>query len=153
MQSCKLQCCHIKSIKPRVRFLFFSNQIRYYFFQMISILEFLMSPLCDSYKSIQLHAIPSQRHEILEILKAKAFTKTRANFLLPQYNHSAKKIRVASGPRVKLASCKMALTPTPPSPPPPRHTPRWLARRGSTTGFHSLWHTIELAISTRLCLL
>ena len=28
-----------------------------------------------------------------------------------------------------------------------------LARRGSTTGFHLLWHTVELAMSTRLCLL
>ena len=28
-----------------------------------------------------------------------------------------------------------------------------LARRGSTIGFHLLWHTIELAMSTRLCLL
>ena len=25
--------------------------------------------------------------------------------------------------------------------------------RGSTTGFHLLWHTVELAMSTRLCLL
>ena len=32
-------------------------------------------------------------------------------------------LRVASGPRVKLASCKSALTPSPPPPPPP---PRWL---------------------------
>ena len=29
----------------------------------------------------------------------------------------------------------------------------WLARRGSTIGFHLLWHTVELAMSTRLCLL
>ena len=29
----------------------------------------------------------------------------------------------------------------------------WLARRGSTIGFHFLWHTVELAMSTRLCLL
>ena len=28
-----------------------------------------------------------------------------------------------------------------------------LARRGSTVGFHLLWHTVELAMSTRLCLL
>ena len=28
-----------------------------------------------------------------------------------------------------------------------------LARRGSTIGFHLLWHTVELAMSTRLCLL
>ena len=28
-----------------------------------------------------------------------------------------------------------------------------LARRGSTIGFHLLWHTVELATSTRLCLL
>ena len=28
-----------------------------------------------------------------------------------------------------------------------------LARRGSTIGFHLLWHTVELAVSTRLCLL
>ena len=28
-----------------------------------------------------------------------------------------------------------------------------LARRGSTMGFHLLWHTIELAMSTCLCLL
>ena len=28
-----------------------------------------------------------------------------------------------------------------------------LARCGSTIGFHLLWHTIELAMSTRLCLL
>ena len=28
-------------------------------------------------------------------------------------------LRVASGPRVKLASCKSALTPSPPPPPPP----------------------------------
>ena len=28
-------------------------------------------------------------------------------------------LRVASGPRVKLASCKSALTPPPPPPPPP----------------------------------
>ena len=28
-----------------------------------------------------------------------------------------------------------------------------LARHGSTTGFHLLWHTVELAMSTRLCLL
>ena len=27
------------------------------------------------------------------------------------------------------------------------------ARRGSTIGFHLLWHTVELAMSTRLCLL
>ena len=27
-----------------------------------------------------------------------------------------------------------------------------LARRGSTIGFHLLWHTVELAMSTRLCL-
>ena len=26
-----------------------------------------------------------------------------------------------------------------------------LARRGSTIGFHLLWHTVELAMSTRLC--
>ena len=26
-------------------------------------------------------------------------------------------------------------------------------RRGSTIGFHLLWHTVELAMSTRLCLL
>ena len=38
-------------------------------------------------------------------------------------------LRVASGPRVKLASC------------------------GSTIGFQLLWHTVELAMSTRLCLL
>ena len=28
-----------------------------------------------------------------------------------------------------------------------------LARRGSTIRFHLLWHTVELAMSTRLCLL
>ena len=28
-----------------------------------------------------------------------------------------------------------------------------LARRGSTIGFHLLWHTVKLAMSTRLCLL
>ena len=28
-----------------------------------------------------------------------------------------------------------------------------LAPRGSTIGFHLLWHTVELAMSTRLCLL
>ena len=28
-----------------------------------------------------------------------------------------------------------------------------LARRGSTIGFHLLWHTVELAMNTRLCLL
>ena len=28
----------------------------------------------------------------------------------------------------------------------------WLARRGSTFGFHLLRHTVELAMSTRLCL-
>ena len=28
-----------------------------------------------------------------------------------------------------------------------------LARRGSTIGFHLLWHTVELAMSIRLCLL
>ena len=28
-----------------------------------------------------------------------------------------------------------------------------LTRRGSTIGFHLLWHTVELAMSTRLCLL
>ena len=28
-------------------------------------------------------------------------------------------LRVASGPRVKLASCKSALNPSPPPPPPP----------------------------------
>ena len=28
-----------------------------------------------------------------------------------------------------------------------------LARRGSTIGFHLLWHTVELAMSTRLCLI
>ena len=28
-----------------------------------------------------------------------------------------------------------------------------LARRGSTIGFHLLWHTVELVMSTRLCLL
>ena len=28
-----------------------------------------------------------------------------------------------------------------------------LARRGSTIGFHLLWHKVELAMSTRLCLL
>ena len=28
-----------------------------------------------------------------------------------------------------------------------------LARRGSTIGFHLLWHTVELAMSTHLCLL
>ena len=28
-----------------------------------------------------------------------------------------------------------------------------LARRGSAIGFHLLWHTVELAMSTRLCLL
>ena len=28
-----------------------------------------------------------------------------------------------------------------------------LARRGSTIGFHLLWHTVEWAMSTRLCLL
>ena len=27
------------------------------------------------------------------------------------------------------------------------------ARRGLTIGFLSLWHTVELAMSTRLCLL
>ena len=27
------------------------------------------------------------------------------------------------------------------------------ARRGSTIDFHLLWHTVELAMSTRLCLL
>ena len=27
------------------------------------------------------------------------------------------------------------------------------ARRGSTIGFHLLWHTVELAMCTRLCLL
>ena len=27
-----------------------------------------------------------------------------------------------------------------------------LVRRGSTIGFHLLWHTVELAMSTRLCL-
>ena len=27
-----------------------------------------------------------------------------------------------------------------------------LARRGSAIGFHLLWHTVELAMSTRLCL-
>ena len=26
------------------------------------------------------------------------------------------------------------------------------ARRGSTIGFHLLWHTVELAMNTRLCL-
>ena len=29
----------------------------------------------------------------------------------------------------------------------------FLARHGSTIGFHLLWHTVELAMSTRLCLL
>ena len=29
----------------------------------------------------------------------------------------------------------------------------FLARRGSTIGFHLLWHTVELVMSTRLCLL
>ena len=28
-----------------------------------------------------------------------------------------------------------------------------LVRRGSAIGFHLLWHTVELAMSTRLCLL
>ena len=28
-----------------------------------------------------------------------------------------------------------------------------LARRGSLIGFHLLWHTVELAVSARLCLL
>ena len=28
-----------------------------------------------------------------------------------------------------------------------------LARHGSTIGFHLLWHTVEIAMSTRLCLL
>ena len=28
-----------------------------------------------------------------------------------------------------------------------------LARRGSTICFHLLWHKVELAVSTRLCLL
>ena len=28
-----------------------------------------------------------------------------------------------------------------------------LARRGSTIGFHLLWHAVELALSARLCLL
>ena len=28
-----------------------------------------------------------------------------------------------------------------------------LARRSSTIGFHLLWHTVELAMSTRVCLL
>ena len=33
-------------------------------------------------------------------------------------------LRVASGPKMKLASCKSALTPPPPPPPPPRaHRP------------------------------
>ena len=27
------------------------------------------------------------------------------------------------------------------------------ARRGSTIGFHLLWHTVELAMTARLCLL
>ena len=27
-----------------------------------------------------------------------------------------------------------------------------LAHRGSTIGFHILWHTVELAMGTRLCL-
>ena len=31
--------------------------------------------------------------------------------------------------------------------------PFFLARQGSTVGFHLLWHTVELAMSTRLCLL
>ena len=30
---------------------------------------------------------------------------------------------------------------------------RLLASRGSTIGFHLLWHIVELAMSTRLCLL
>ena len=51
-------------------------------------------------------------------------------------------LRVVSGPRVKLAGRKSA----------------WryifgLARRGSTFGFHLLWHTVELAMCTRHCLL
>ena len=29
----------------------------------------------------------------------------------------------------------------------------YIKLRGSTTGFHLLWHTVELAMSTRLCLL
>ena len=29
----------------------------------------------------------------------------------------------------------------------------FLVFRGSTIGFHLLWHTVELAMSTRLCLL
>ena len=29
----------------------------------------------------------------------------------------------------------------------------FFARRGSTIGFHLLWHTVVLAMSTRLCLL
>ena len=29
----------------------------------------------------------------------------------------------------------------------------FISRRGSTIGFHLLWHTVELAMSTRLCLL
>ena len=28
-----------------------------------------------------------------------------------------------------------------------------LARRGSTVGFHLLWHAVELAMGARLCLL
>ena len=28
-----------------------------------------------------------------------------------------------------------------------------LVRRGSTIGIHLLWHTVELAMHTRLCLL
>ena len=28
-----------------------------------------------------------------------------------------------------------------------------LACRGSTIGFHLLWHTVELAMNTRLCLI
>ena len=51
-------------------------------------------------------------------------------------------LRVASGPRVKLASCKSAFNLHPPPLP-----------GGSTIGFHLLWHTVELAMSTRRCLL
>ena len=38
---------------------------------------------------------------------------------------------------------------SPKLPPPHPHLPH----EGSTTGFHLLWHTIELAMSTRICLL
>ena len=33
------------------------------------------------------------------------------------------------------------------------HIKTGLACRGSSIGFHLLWHTVELAMSTRLCLL